>query len=86
MKNLFIFAGRLWIMSDFANRMRMTLEQAQRVIDAPSNRIRHILKNDDDTYSIMGHIVCEFCDYCDEGGIGPFTAKENPYELSESEI
>ena len=30
----------------------------------PSNAICHLLRNDDDTYSIMYHIVCEHCDYC----------------------
>jgi len=50
------------------------------------------LDNGDGTYSIMYHIVCEFCDYCEEQGDcrgrGDFVtplAKEDPYKLQNSQ-
>lgn len=48
---------------EFKNRERITLEEAQRAMGL-GGYIRHILDNRDGTYSLMGHINCEFCDYC----------------------
>lgn len=49
----------------FENRERFSLETAREVYKL-SGSIRHILDNQDGTYSVMSHIVCEHCDYCDE--------------------
>lgn len=55
-------------MSDFANRWRGSKEEAIADLRKPSNAIRHLLVNSDGTYSIMGHVVCEHCDYCEAEG------------------
>jgi hypothetical protein len=64
----------------YDGRWRGTLDQARSIVDSPSNMISHILANDDGTFSVMSHIVCEFCDYCEAGGVVPFPAKADPYE------
>lgn len=51
-------------MSEFKDRPRFTLEEAQKIV-GQGNWIAHIMNNQDGTYSVMGHIVCEHCDYCD---------------------
>ena len=72
-------------MGDFEERWRGTLEEAMECYLTPTNAITHLLYNDDGTYSIMSHIVCEHCDYCDEQGawcgegVIPVRAKPNPY-------
>jgi hypothetical protein len=47
----------------------MTLAEAVQVRKRPSNMISHLLINDDATYSVVYHIVCEHCDYCDSRGV-----------------
>nr|AMP48631.1 hypothetical protein [uncultured bacterium] len=52
----------------------------------PSAWIEHMLDNEDGTFSVMSHINCEWCDYCDdEKGLqgGERTihkAKPDPYQ------
>lgn len=76
-------------MSSFEDRERMSLDDARGVAESPTNMITHLLSNDDGTFSVMSHIVCEWCDYCDtqgdcRGGAGaPVPAKPNPYENQE---
>jgi hypothetical protein len=73
--------------SGFEDRARMTLEEARSVCERPTNVITHLLSNDDGTFSVMSHIVCEHCDYCDsqgdcrEGGKAAVPAKDDPYEM-----
>lgn len=71
----------------FDSRTRMSWEDALRATNKPSPRIQHIVRNDDDTYSVVSHIVCEFCDYCQEAKDSELqlneivhTAKRNIYE------
>lgn len=52
-------------MSEFQDRERMSLEDAKKACKL-GGYIKHILDNQDGTYSLMGHINCEHCDYCDE--------------------
>lgn len=66
----------------FKGRQRGTIEEAESWASMPGET-RHVIANDDGTFSVMSHIVCEWCDYCDQGGYGPFPAKENPYEHQE---
>jgi len=56
--------------------------------------IHHIIDNDDGTFSLMSHINCEYCDYCEEHSeknlivdigqrsmvSGPHKFKEDSYE------
>ena len=81
-------------MSRFADRTRHSLEDCKRdMLNSTSNAINHVLDNGDGTYSVMYHIVCEFCDYCEEQGdcrgrddfVTPLT-KEDPYELQNSQM
>jgi len=71
---------------NFIERERFNLETATEVYKRPSNTLRHLLDNGDGTYSVMGHIVCEWCDYCEvernnkEGVVTIHSAQENPYE------
>lgn len=76
--------------NDFQSRSRHKLGEILKFLyESPSNAICHILSNDDCSYSLMYHIVCEYCDYCDSQGdcrdifsierIVP--AKEDPYKL-----
>lgn len=75
-------------MSGFNDRERLSEEDAKSLIlNSQSNMILHLVKNEDDSFSIVGHIVCEFCDYCETQGdcrgradITPELAKENIYE------
>ena len=76
-------------MSEYAKRPRFeTIEEAEayRAAGWPTVlSIRHITRNEDDgTFSVLAHINCEFCDYCEEGTKAePHLAKENPYERQE---
>lgn len=73
--------------SDFEDRDCMTEEEARTFIrDTESPMILHLLKNEDGSYSVMGHVVCEYCDYCVAQGdcrgkydAKPQVAKEDPY-------
>jgi len=79
----------------FPHRRRRTYRDMVGTLDtAESNMILHTLDNGDGSYSYMGHIVCEHCDYCAEyagprfpkhrqwGMHGfPHQAKADPYEL-----
>ena len=77
-------------MSSFKDRDRGTKEKCLEILAKPNNAISHLLDNEDGTFSIMYHIVCEHCDYCnEEGKIDIATnphfahiAKEDPYEIS----
>ena len=52
-------------MSDnFKNRGRYSLEKVKELCET-GNTINHIIDNEDGTYSVMCHINCEHCDYCD---------------------
>lgn len=71
----------------FGQRARFDLDEATRYLQEPSGMVRHLLVNKDGTYSIMSHIVCEWCDYCTTQGDcrGVETpvavpAKPDPYE------
>lgn len=78
-------------MSAYEDRFRYTEEEARRIlVEGADAFIMHLLINDDDTFSIMQHIVCEWCDYCDSQGdarlkpdIKAVTAKPDPYEFQE---
>lgn len=51
--------------SNFENRYKFkTWEEVLATYKQPTNVIQHILKNDDETFSIMTHIVCNTCNYC----------------------
>lgn len=68
-------------MSGFQGRTRMSYADAVVLVEKPGNTIRHLLDNEDGTYSVMSHIVCEFCDYCAEsrGLLTVHKAKADPY-------
>lgn len=55
-------------MSSYAKRDRLTEADArQKLANTESNMVQHLCLNEDDgSFSIMAHIVCEHCDYCDE--------------------
>lgn len=84
-------------MSEFNERDRFSvIEKAIEVANSDKwgriLSIRHVLSNEDGTFSVMAHINCEFCDYCEQANqdgkllpgpwyvTGPFDAKEDPYE------
>lgn len=52
-------------MSNFKTRERFSLETV-RDISKRGNSISHVIDNQDGTYSVMSHINCEHCDYCDQ--------------------
>ena len=65
------------------NRPRLTLEEAQKSSDSWVGMISHVLRNPEGDFSVMGHIVCEWCDYCTEqedNGILIHEFREDPYE------
>lgn len=70
-------------MSKYDKRGRMTRAQLnQFVADYTGNCKIHALDNGDGTYSIMAHVVCEWCDYCKEQedhGIELHDARPDPY-------
>lgn len=49
----------------FANRPRYTYDEALAIVMERGPWINHLLDNQDGTYSTMGHITCDSCDYCD---------------------
>ncbi len=73
------------------NRDRSTLEVARNVANnLIHDRISHLLDNGDGTYSVMCHIVCEWCDYCDSQGdcrlkpdCVPVPYQDDPYQGQE---
>jgi hypothetical protein len=66
------------------NRPRFTLEEAQKASDTWVGRISHVVRNPEGDYSVMGHIVCEWCDYCTEQseGVKVHDFREDPYRIS----
>lgn len=75
-------------MSSFEKRFRMTEALARDRLKKENcgSMVCHLLSNDDETFSLLYHIVCEWCDYCDEQGdcrgipdIQPILAKADPY-------
>ncbi len=47
-------------------RPRFDLETALKVVKHSEGWVPHLLDNEDGTYSVMSHITCEQCDYCDD--------------------
>lgn len=79
-------------MPTFENRKRMTLAEAkERLVPiAESERVQHIVTNEDGSYSVVGHIMFAICDYCVEaaGGVTEHAAKGDIYQeisLAESD-
>jgi hypothetical protein len=74
--------------SGYENRLRMDRPTADRFLTMHAGaKIMHLLDNEDGTFSILTHIVCEHCDYCHEQGdcrgkedAVALPAKGNPYE------
>ena len=69
---------------EFENRDRFhSIEEAKAVKSRLYGAIHHILVNDDRTYSVMRHSVCEHCDYCSETNVGiqVHKAKPDAYEF-----
>lgn len=77
----------------FEDRPRYTYEEMIKEMQKPEAWVKHALLNDDGTYSVMRHINCEWCDYCDAANAAydsglrstearPFIhmVKEDPYE------
>lgn len=50
------------------DRWRGTEQEAREQLKQSGNMIIHLLSNDDGTFSLMRHIVCEHCHYCDVQG------------------
>lgn len=81
-------------MGNFENRDRYkNYAEALEVYKKNIGWIVHLLLNDEGDFSIMGHINCEWCNYCEQQNIAykaglrysddyPLVhkAKENPYE------
>lgn len=78
--------------NNFKDRLKFNYEKALEIYNSESNCIIHILYNNDNTFSIMAHSVCEHCLYCEQANqayaLGlrminehPFihVALENPY-------
>jgi hypothetical protein len=78
---------------NFANRPRFGEAEVREYLAGEarqSNAIHHLLDNQDHTFSVMSHIVCEHCDYCDDqgdcrgrGDPEAVPAKPNAYENQE---
>lgn len=68
-------------MSAFENRPRYSRDDAVSLMAQPTNAIQHLLENEDGTFSVMMHIVCEYCDYCaaEAEGVRTHRAQEDPY-------
>lgn len=73
-------------MGNFNDRVRLPESTARKLLNEPTNMIVHLLKNEDGTFSLMYHIVCDHCDYCDtqedarsRPDVRAIPAKENPY-------
>jgi len=61
-----------------------TLDEAKTASDNWVGRISHVLKNPEGDYSVMGHINCEWCDYCTEQKehkIEVHEFREDPYAI-----
>ena len=75
-------------MSKHEDRERMSLMEALSICDK-GNMIDHVVDNGDSTFSVVSHIVCEYCDFCQASynkhdpaaHLGPFAFKEDIYEL-----
>ena len=73
---------------NFENRPRYAEKEARMALEhRAGSMVMHLLDNQDGTFSIMEHIVCEHCDYCTEQGdarlqrdIKAVVAKADPYE------
>ncbi len=55
----------------YENRPRFTEAEIRTYLAGEarkSNKIHHLLDNLDGSFSVLTHIVCEFCDYCVEQG------------------
>lgn len=60
-------------MADFANRTRITLDEARKRLEMLSqntSRTCHIVGNEDDSYSVFSHSELTNCDYCGEELLG----------------
>lgn len=68
------------------DRPRFTLDRAMEIHTAPSPKVTHVVKNPEGDYSVMSHIVCEWCDYCEaeKQGAAIRGFKEDPYETVEA--
>lgn len=49
----------------FENRKRMSFNEAVEAFEKPTNTISHLTYNDDGTFSIVDHINCEYCRFCE---------------------
>ena len=74
---------------NFDARPRFSEEEARQALLQDSPKVEHLVSNDDGTFSILCHIVCEWCDYCEAQGdcrgnydAIALPAKLNPYELA----
>lgn len=90
-------------MINFKDRPRLSLEEAKKAVKEATGWICHLIQNGEwefndreytpPTYSVMMHINCEWCDYCDAANVAyrsgirystdhPLIhlAKEDPYE------
>lgn len=73
-------------MRKFEDRTRLTLEEARALLELQSGRTRHIVSNEDGTYSVANHREGLACDYCLEEamGITELTAKQDIRERIKS--
>lgn len=90
-------------MVDFKDRPKLSLEEAKKAVKETTGWICHIIQNGEakwienkhmpESYSIMMHINCEWCDYCGAANVAYHVgirystdhplihlAKEDPYE------
>ncbi len=74
---------------EYAERDRFDEKIARELLMRPSPKITHLTINDDGTYSIVTHINCEWCDFCEDSVQGdcrgvydakPVPSKMNIYE------
>lgn len=64
------------------DRPRFTLDEALKELQLETFWIRHLLDNGDGTYSIMSHIPCDWCDYCETQGnaVGKVDIQAVPFQ------
>lgn len=63
------------------DRWRGTEQEARSIIARGGPKVAHLLNNQDGTYSVMSHIVCDWCDYCDtQGDCRPMGNRPVEYE------
>ena len=56
-------------MASHDERSRMSYADAVAVINRPTNPcVSHLIDNQDGTYSVISHIVCHWCTFCDDQG------------------